>query len=212
MSFKRRKPLFVAAAALAGLWLLAGAGYFVAHRAKSTAEKVLAYMSQSNPANMTPAQRAEALRELARRLNELPPDERRQVRLEGDWDRWFNQLTEQEKSEFIESTMPSGFKQMLSSFEQLPAEKRRKVVDDALRELRRARDGTNPPVATNEFGGNITNAAPVLSEELQGKIVQIGLKSFYKDSSAQTKAELAPVLEEMQRAMEGGRLFRTTHH
>lgn len=96
--------------------------------------------------------------------------------------------------------MPTGFKQMLTAFEQLPEDQRRRTVDNALRRLRES------PDRPNDAGG--TNGPPQLSEELQAKVRSIGLKTFYSQSSAQTKAELAPLLEEMQRAMESGRAFR----
>ena len=115
-------------------------------------------------------------------------------------------MSEDERAAFLDATMPTGFKQMLTSFEQLPEDKRRRTIDDVLKRLREER-------AQIEAGdsGNIpdpSNAPPVLSAELQARIRTIGLKTFYSQSSAQTKAELAPVLEEMQRVMESGRPFR----
>jgi hypothetical protein len=116
---------------------------------------------------------------------------------------WFGEMTEEEKGIFLEATMPTGFKQMLTSFEQLPEEKRKKTVDDALRRLKEAQ--TQDPALANNNG---TNGPPMLSKELEAKVRSIGLQTFYSQSSAQTKAELAPVLEELQKVMESGRPFR----
>ena len=113
-------------------------------------------------------------------------------------------MTEEEKSEFVEATLPTGFKQMLTSFEQLPQDQRRKTIDDALRELKSA--GEQPPEGI--VGGSNDTNAPALSPEMEAKMRTIGLKAFYSQSSAQTKAELAPVIEELQRLMESGRPFR----
>ena len=181
-------------------------GYRIARNAKMTAEKVKAYAESVDISKLSGAARAKAIRELEDKLNALSLEERRKARLDRQAWSWFNQMTEEEKAAFIEATMPTGFKQMLTSFEQLPEEKRRKAIDDALKRLREARD----QMAGGPGGGNQggTNAPPVLSDELQAKVRTIGLKTFYSQSSAQTKAELAPVLEELQRVMESGRPFR----
>ncbi len=171
-----------------------------------TADKLRAYAHSMDLNKLSGDARAKAIRELADKLNRLSPEERRKARLERIWEQWFGAMTEDEKGTFIELTMPTGFKQMLASFEELPQEKRRRAVDDAIKRLKEAQektkdDGEPPSVAA-------TNPPPVLSEELQQKITKIGLRSFYSESSAQTKAELAPLLEELQRTMESGRLFR----
>jgi phosphosulfolactate synthase (CoM biosynthesis protein A) len=205
MLTQRWRPAFFAILAVLGIWGIAMVGYTIAKNARVTPEKVKVYAESVDLAKLSGAARAEAIRRLADMLNALSLDERRQARLDRVASDWFRQMTEEEKGAFIEATMPTGFKQMLASFEKLPDDKRRKTIDDALKSLRdteaRMKSGE-----TNSLAGG-TNT-PVLSDELQVKIRTIGLKSFYSQSSAQTKAELAPVLEEMQRVMENGRVFR----
>ena len=206
MQSQRWRPVFLFAAAILGIWLVALAGYRIARNARMTADKVRAYAESVDISKLSGAARAKAIRDLEAKLNALSLEERRKARFERVSRGWFDEMTEQEKAEFIEATMPTGFKQMLTSFEQLPEDKRRRSVDDALRRLREARDQMNAGQPGANPGG--TNSQPVLSDELQAKVRSIGLKTFYSQSSAQTKAELAPVLEELQRVMESGRPFR----
>jgi hypothetical protein len=201
----RQRPLVLALVCLVGAWLLAMGGYALAEHFRVTAEKLRAYLTGTDFAHLTGDARAKALLKLEDMINRLPPDQRLSARLAHLWDRWFMDMTDEEKSAFLEATMPSGFRQMLSSFEQQPPEKRRLAIDNAIKNLKAARDAS--PEEYQKANGGRTNG-PVMSEDLQKQVAVIGLKSVYTDSSAQTKAELAPLLEEIQKNMETGRLFR----
>jgi hypothetical protein len=207
MIAQRWRPVVFALIALLAIWAIAIAGFTIARNSKVTAEKVRAYVESTDLSKLKGEARAKALRKLADMLNPLSIEERQQARMERLATAWFNEMTEDERAQFIEATMPTGFKQMLTAFEQLPEDKRRRTVEDAFRRLKeqesKARSG--------DFGGSpetLTNQPPVLSKELEAKIRTIGLQTFYSQSSAQTKAELAPVLEELQKVMESGRPFR----
>ena len=202
---QRQRPVAYAIATGVAVWLLAWGGYTIAKHSKMTAEKVRAYLHKVDLHQLSGAARAQALRKLADQLNALPPEERRNARLDREWNRWFTEMTDQEKSDFLDATMPTGFKQMLTAFEELPADKRTRAVDDALKRLKEAGDD---PAIREQWQAEGRTPPPQLSEELQKKVTAIGLNSFYTQSSAQTKAELAPLLEELQRSMENGRLFR----
>jgi hypothetical protein len=202
----RYRPVIFALAALMAVWLLALGGYALSDRFRMTAEKLRAYIQTTDLSRLSGEARARALRDLADKINALSPDERRQARVDRLWSQWFQEMTEGEKGQFLDATLPSGFHQMLASFEQQPAEKRQKAIDDAIKQLRLARE--NPTQKSNQTDANATNGPPVLSEDLQKKVTTIGLNSVYSTSSAETKAELAPLLEEIQKSMETGRMFR----
>lgn len=206
MLVQRRKAVLGGIGGLLLVWLLAGGVYFYAQATKVTVEKVRTYLRTMDLAKLSGPERARALEKLAAMINGLPYEERRAARLDREWGRWFVQMTESEKESFVEATMPTGVKQALGAFEDLPADRRRRTVDDALKRLKEARD----QLASGEFPpppDDATNTL-ALSDELRQKVTTTGLKTFYGESSAQTKAELAPLLEELQRAMEGGAAFR----
>src|ERR1051326_3490063 len=152
----RQRAIWVAAITVVVAWGLAMAGYRAAQRSRMTAEKGRAYAQSLHLEKLSGEARARALRELADRINRLSPEERRRAHLERVWEGLFKEMTEEEKGMFIEATMPTGFKQMLVSFEQLPEERRRHAITDALRRLKedqeRAQDdgaGPGPGGSTN---------------------------------------------------------------
>lgn len=199
----RYKILVYGVVSFLAVWVVAFGAYHIAASRKVTVDKVRSYASSIDLNKLSAAERAKAIARLAAMLNALSYDERREARLGRMWEQWFAQMTDAEKAQFIELTMPTGFKQTIAAFEKLPEEKRQRAIDEALRGLRDAqtqmkKSGAAMPVSTN---------APALSEDLRKQIATIGLKSFYGDSSAQTKAELAPVVEEMQRMMENGQFI-----
>jgi len=201
---RRLRFLGWAAASVVGIWLVAWTAHCYFESLKMTADKVRAYVESVKFSKLTGAARTMALKELEDRLNALPYDERQRFRAEHLMNDWFAQMTEEEKTQFVEATLPTGFKQMIKAFEQLPEEKRRRLIDDPMKNLRAANNGT--PVQGGATQGG-TNAPPPISPDLEAKIRTIGLNSFYSQSSAQTKAELAPLLEALQRQMESGRVI-----
>lgn len=211
---RQRRFIICAVATIVAIWVFAMAGHAYLESLKMTADKVRTYMGSVDFAGLTGEARENAIKKLEDMLNALPYEERQRLRLQHMVDMWFNEMTESEKSQFVAATMPTGFKQMINAFEQLPDDKRRRLIDNTLNNLRNAdsRPMRNFQNGTNTLAGG-TNApaggtnAPVISPELEAQIRNIGLKTFYSQSSAETKAEMAPVLEELQHQMENGRVI-----
>lgn len=198
----RYRTVLWAGAALVAVWVGVFAGYKMADRLRPTPERLTAFVGSVDWSQLAGQDRREALEKLVRLLNGLDFEGRRQVRLGRSLEALFAGLTEAEKAWFVEQTLPTGVRQMLDAFEALPEEKRQRAVEDSVKRMREVRAQMRPdePQASPDDS--------VMSEAMQRRMVEVGMKTFYADSSAQTKAELAPVLEEMQRLMESGRYAR----
>jgi hypothetical protein len=201
---RRMRWTLLAASFIAAILLVAWVGYGLAQNSKMTADKVTQFVNATDLTGLSGATRAEMLRRLEDMINRLPVDERSKWRRDGAWKKWFDEMTEVEKGQFIEATMPSGFKQWLNTFDALPADRRKQFIDemtDHLRETHQLMTDREPGQVTSMYG---TNSPPQLSAELDKRARTIGIKTFYTESSAETKAELAPFLEELQHETEHG--------
>jgi len=194
---RRARLLWTAGAVVAAIWLLSWAGFVAARHSRMTAEKFRAYAESVDLSKLQGAERERALRKLADNLNGLSAEERRAARGNRDWEPWFKVMSEAEKEAFIEATFPTGVKQMITAFEKLPEDKRKRTIDEAMKRMREDQ-------ASAEGGAGEQGPDPAVSPELEAKIRTTGLKTFFAESSAQTKAEVAPLLEEMQRVLQAG--------
>ncbi len=200
----RQRPLILAVAGLAVAWLLAYGGFSLVRSLKPTPDKVRALIRSNNLASLTPEQRRVVLRKLAALLNQLSPEDRRNARMAPEWRAFLDQMSDAEKAELLEETLPSGVTQMLAAFEQMPENKRRQAIEDSVRRLREARLQADPEAGASTNG---PLDGMELTPELREKVVTTGLKSFMDQGSADTKAQLQPLMEELQRSMESGRGF-----
>ncbi len=185
----------MAAAAIVLVWLMCWAGYTIASKSQMTREKLNQYLHSIDLAKLSAAERAKALRALIDKWNAMSPEDRRHWHLDRDW---LAQLTDDEKSLLIDGMVPAQIKLELNAFEQLPKEQRQKIIDRAMKQMKEISD--NPDAAQNAGVG----ANSGLSPELEAKVRTMGLNALYSQSSAQSKVELAPLLNEVQQQLESG--------
>lgn len=177
--------------ALVLLWGIAYAIVSWAGSIRPTPEKVVAYID-ANPLEGIddPEERKEVIGTLATMLNDLEPSEIRvlEENRENDPRRdFFQQLNPEEQYYFIEKRVGRAFQQMMQSFNEMDREERKQIVERSLKRMQEQNGGP----------GRLEEADPEVAEKITGA----GLKAYYEDANAETKIDLAPLLEEMQRSM-----------
>ena len=177
------------AAVLLAIWAVAAVVIWVSRSASPTPEKLKAYVGSHPIAGLGDAERAKVIEKTAAQLNSLTFDQRRDLRESGAVRGFFESLTPPERARFLDLTLPEGFRQMMSALNKMAPEKRQRLVQRVLDDIKK----------------NAPQSAERINEAEVKKIVGQGVSSFYENANADVKLDFAPVLEELQRNIQNVR-------
>lgn len=165
------------------LWLVAAAIIYYVRQQRPTAARLTAYLQGQDIGGLAGEARARRIKRAEEMLNGLPLEERQEMDRSGVTRGFFRELTPDEQGAFLDATLPTGFKQLMESFNKMDPAARKKIVDRALEQMKERQGEGRPP------GGN---------EQIGQRVVTEGMKSFYRDANADVKLDFAPLLEQIQ--------------
>lgn len=150
------------------------------------------WSSQKSVPDPAEAKRREGdLRNIAALVNRLDFQEREKNRENRSGENFFRKLASNEKSLFIDLTIVESMGRFMESLDAMKPEQRKKFVEKGLKEINEGRTQAE------------MERADELGAELLEKITQQGMKSYFEKSSADTKLDLAPLMEAMNETMQG---------
>lgn len=135
--------------------------------------------------------RDEELRRVAGLVNKLDFQEREKNRRNRTGEEFFRRMTRAEKNIFIDLTVAESMNRFMEALDGLPPEQRKKFVEQGLREIREGR--TEEEMARAEE----------LGEDLLDRISREGMRAYFEKANADTKLDLAPLMEAMNEVMQG---------
>lgn len=174
------------------IWAVVGGVIYFARGAKPTPESIMAYLEKHPVESRSPSERGQVMEKVATQLNQLAYEERREMRMSKKLDGFFRSLSPEEQARFLDLTLPAGFKQMMEALNKMTPEKRKVFVTKALEDMKK-HEGDIPPEDRKEIDAN------------GQKIMDQGFRSFYSDASAEVKMDVAPLIEQFQKNLQGGR-------
>jgi hypothetical protein len=197
----RRDVILKAALVLMIVWAVVWGIRTYAGSKKITAERLdrevaaarfADWSDQASPPNRAEAARREKeLRNIAGLVNRLDFQEREKNRENRAGENFFRKLAPDEKSLFIELTIVESMSRFMESLDAMKPEQRKKFVEQGMKEIQSGR--TQEEMAR----------ADELGADLLDKISQQGMRAYFDKSSADTKLDLAPLMEAMNETMQG---------
>ncbi|MEK7949622.1 hypothetical protein [Luteolibacter soli] len=139
----------------------------------------------------TDAKREKKLREIAGLINRLDFAERQKTRDDQPTEELFRRLSGDEKKLFIDLTVRESMGKFMEAIDALPPEKRKEFVQQGLREIKSGKTGAD------------MSKAQELGDDLLETIAGEGMRAYFEKASADTKLDLAPLMESMNEVMQG---------
>jgi DNA-directed RNA polymerase specialized sigma24 family protein len=136
-------------------------------------------------------EREEEIRRIADMVNRLDFAEREKNRQNRGGEDFFIKLSTTEKNLFIDLTIMESMSRFMEALDQMPEEQRKSFVERGLKEIQEGR--TEEEMAR----------AKELDENLLTKISEEGMRAYFDKASADTKLDLAPLMEAMNEVMQG---------
>lgn len=180
--------------AVAGVRSIAGAKRITAEKLERTIERggFEDWSGRAEAPDAAVAGRRDAqVREVAEMVNLLDFAEREKARENRIGEGFFRKLSNPEKELFIDLTIEKSMKTFMQAIDGLKPEERKRFVEKGLSEIEEGR--------TEEE----MKRARELSEDLLARISSEGMKAYFEDASADTKLDLAPLMEAMDGVMKG---------
>ena len=135
--------------------------------------------------------REKKLREIAGLVNRLDFAERQKTRDDRITEGFFRRMSPSEKKLFIDLTVRESMGKFMEAIDALPPEKRKEFVKQGLSEIESGK--TEEEMAK----------ARELGDDLLETIAGEGMRAYFEKASADTKLDLAPLMESMNEVMQG---------
>ncbi|MGC6427082.1 MAG: hypothetical protein ACON5H_08815 [Akkermansiaceae bacterium] len=183
---------------VASIWVLVWGVTSWAEERKATAERVSTMIDESGfddwsseiGSESDASKRQERLEKIAKVLNRLDLRQRDRLRENRSGMKLFSRLSTEEKIYFVELTLTQSMKRMMEAFDKMPEKERERLVEKSLRDLQ-GQGGDDLARLQNE------------DPEVIDRIVKKGLGAYYQNASAETKMDLAPLMDAFGEVLSG---------
>ena len=147
--------------------------------------------SENPGAGAAVKEREKEVRRIADMVNRLDFAEREKNRQNRAGEDFFQKLSMGEKNLFIELTIVESMSKFMEALDQMPEEQRKSFVEKGLKEIQEGRTAEE------------MERAREMDEGLLTKISEEGMRAYFDKASADTKLDLAPLMEAMNEVMQG---------